>query len=263
MLKAHWHGYEIDSSEAAYEAQAPKPKELGALVRELISTDYFVRSYYLVFEKPLTRLRDFIAQQGEDEDKLATKTLEYLDKQIAKFDPDSHKASRIGVRAIETILNYVGAHRRELLEAETFRFELTEWQKEMREDYGYDEEEFAVGSPVEEGDYYSEEEIPFDGVVLYLSCALVSADKLPASKRKEIYQSIRRNFEMIGLSAHYADDALSGRQGLSLRVRLNPDASFTISGRWMDDGQFIFPYYDHLLSLAAEKAGVEIGTYCL
>ena len=50
---------------------------------------------------------------------------------------------------------------------------------------------------------------------------------------------------------------------LTLRVRLNPDATFTVTGRWMDDGQFIFPYYDYLLGLAAKKAGVKIGTYCL
>ncbi len=37
----------------------------------------------------------------------------------------------------------------------------------------------------------------------------------------------------------------------------------TITGRWMDDGQFIFPYHDYLLGLAAKKAGIKIGTYCL
>ena len=264
MLKAHWHGYEIDSSEAAYEAYVSQTEKPGALVRGLLSTDYFVHSYYLVFEEPLTRLRDFIAEQGETEDELTAKTMEYLEKQIAKFDPSSHKAIRIGVRAIETILDYVGAHRQELLEAETFRFELTEWQKEMWEDYGYDEdEEFVPGSLVDEEIYYSEEEIPFDGVVLYLSCSLVAADKLTASERNKAYKLVRQNYERFDLPADYAENDMSRRQNLSLRVRLNPDATFTITGRWMDDGQFILPYYDYLLGLAAKKAGVELGIYSL
>jgi len=166
MLKAHWHGYEIDSSEAAYEVQVPQPEQLGTLLRGLLTSGYFVRSYYLAFEKPLTRLRDSIRTHGDLEDKLTAKTLEHLDKQITKFDPDSWKANRIGVRAIETILNYVGVHRQELLKAETFHFELTEYQKEMREDYDYDEP-FEPGSLVEEEIYYSEKEIPLDGVALF------------------------------------------------------------------------------------------------
>jgi len=262
MLKAHWHGYEIDSSEAAYEAHVPQPEQLGTLVRGLLTSGYFTRSYYLLFEKPLIRLRDFIADQGETEDKQTAKALEHIEKQIAKFDPTSWKASRIGVRAIEAILNYVGAHRQELLDAGTFRFELTEQQKEMREDYG-DDEEFEPGSLVEEGDYYSEEEIPFDGVILFLGCALVPADKLTADEQEEVYELVCQNYEMVGLPADYAENDISRRQDLSLRVRLNPDATFAVTGRWMDDGQFIFPYYDYLLELAAEKAGVSLGTYCL
>jgi hypothetical protein len=273
MLKAHWHGYEIDSSEAAYEVQVAQPEQLGTLVRGLLTSDYFIRSYYLIFEEPLTRLRDFIHAHGDLEDKLTAKTLEYLDKQIAKFDPTSYKATRIGVRAIESILNYAGVHRQELLEAEIFRFELSEEQKQMREDYGYDEE-FELGSLVEEGDYYSEYEIPMDGVILSLGCSLVPASKLEPRAAKRAYKLVRDHYEQVGLLDELAgwgwgaprdhvEEDINRRHNITLRTRLNPDATFTVTGRWMDDGQFIFPYYDYLLGLAAKKARVKIGTYCL
>ncbi len=276
MLKAHWHGYEIDSSEAAYEADVPQPEQMGTLVRGLLTTGYFVRSYYLLFEEPLRRLRDFVVAQGEGEDKLATKTLEHLEKQSAKFDPSSWKGSRIGIRVIEAILNYVGVHRQELLAAETLRFELTAEQKEMREDYGYDEQ-FKPGSLVEEHYYYSEHEIPLDGIVLLLGCSLVPANKLAPSEQKRAYTLVHQSYKEVGLldemagwgsfmgrgPRDYVAEDINQRKGLTLRVRLNPDASFTVTGRWMDDGQFIFPYYDYLLGLAAKQAGMEIGTYRL
>jgi len=271
MLKAHWHGYEIDSSEAAYEVQVSQPEQLGTLVRGFLSSGYFVRSYYLLFEEPMTRLRDFA--RGEGEDKATAKTLEHLETQIAKFDPGSYEGSRIGVRAIESILNYVGAHRQELLEAETFRFGLTETQKEMYEDYGYDEE-FESGDLVEEEDYYSEDEIPLDGVVLFLGCSLVPANKLEPKEARRAYKLVHDSYERVGLlddlagwswgpPRDYVQESIDRPHHLSLRVRINPDASFTITGRWMDDGQFIFPYYDYLLGLAAKKAKVKLGTYPL
>jgi hypothetical protein len=273
MLKAHWHGYEIDSSEAAYEIQVAQPGQTGALVRGLLASGYFVRSYYLLFEEPLVRLRDFIRAHGDLDAKRTGKTLEYLEKQIAKFDPTGHKASRIGVRATESILNYVGTHRQELLEAEAFRFELTEEQKRMRQDYGYDEE-FVPGSLVQEEYYYSEYEIPLDGIVLLLGCTLVPASKLEPQRAKYAYRLVRDHYKQVGLldemagwsfgpPRDYVQEDIDRRHSITLRVRLNPDASFTITGRWMDDGQFIFPYYDYLLGLAAENAEVEIGTYCL
>lgn len=273
MLKAHWHGYEIDSSEAAYEARVPQPEQLGTLVRGLLTTGYFVRSYYLLFEEPLTRLHDFIVARGKGEDKATSKTLEYVEKQIAKSDPTGYQGTRIGVRAIESLLNYVGAHRQELLEAKTFRFELTEEQKKVREDCGY-EEEFEPGSLVEEEGYYSECEIPLDGVVLILSCSLVPASKLQPREAKRAYKLVHDSYKEVGLldemagwnwgsPRDYVQENINRRHYLSLRVRLNPDATFTITGRWMDDGQFIFPYYDYLLGLAAKKAGIGLGTYCL
>jgi hypothetical protein len=273
MLKARWHGYEIDSSEAAYETQVPQPEQLGTLVRGLLTSGYFVRSYYLLLEESMTRLRDFIVARGEEEDKPTAKMLEHLEKQIAKFDPTSYKASRIGVRAIESILNYVGVHRQELVEAETFRFGLTEEQKQMMEDYGYDEE-FEPGSLVEEEHYYSEDEIPLDGVVIFLGCSLVPANKLESREAKQAYKLAHDHYEQIGLldemagwnwgSPHdYVEEDINRQHSITLRVRLNPDTTFTITGRWMDDGQFIFPYYDYLLGLAADEAGVKIGTYCL
>ena len=273
MLKAHWHGYEIDSSEAAYQAQIPQPEQLGTLLRGLLSSGYFVRSYYLLFEKPLLRLRDLIAGRGADQDKATAKTLERLETQIAKFDPYGNKASRIGVLAAESILNYVGAHRQELVQARTFRFELTHEQREMREDYDGDEE-FEPGSTVDEEYYYSEYEIPFDGVVLCLNCSLVPANKLKPQEAKHVYQLVHDNYKQVGMldemagwswgpPRDYVQEDIDQRHYLSMRVRINPDATFTITGRWMDDGQFIFPYYDYLLGLAAKKAGIKIGTYCL
>jgi len=276
MLKARWHGYEIDSSEAAYETLVPQPEQPGTLVRGLLTTDYFVRSYYLLFEEPLTRLHDFIVARGEGEDNLAGKTLEHIEKQIAKTDPTGYQGTRIGVQAIESILNYAGTHRQELLEAESFRLGLTEEQKEMREDCGYDEE-FEPGSLVEEEDYYSEHEIPLDGVVLFLGCSLVPASKLKPREAKRAYKLVHDNYEQVGLldeligmdsfmergARDYVQEDINRRHNITLRVRLNPDATFTVTGRWMDDGQFILPYYDYLLGLAAKKAGVEIGIYCL
>ena len=273
MLKARWSGYEIDSSEAAYEVKVAQPEKLGTLLRGLLTSGYFVKSYYSLFVEPLQRLRDFIKEHGDPQDKLAAQALTQLDKHLEKFDPTSHRAPRIGVRAIEAILNYVGVHRRELLDAQVFRFDLMDWQKEMYEDYGYDEE-FEPGSLVEESQYYSEEEIPFDGVVLYLGCSLVAVDRLSPREAKAAYNATLRSYKESGLlnelagwslgpSRDYVMEDISRPKDLSLRVRMNPDASFTITGRWMDDGQFIFPYYDYLLGLAAKKAGVKIGTYCL
>jgi hypothetical protein len=272
MLKAHWHGYEIDSSEAAYEIQVAQAEQLGTLVRGFLTSGYFVRSYYLVFEEPLIRLRDFAARDAGEE-KARAKVREHLEKQIAKFDPTSYKASRIGVRAIESILNYVGANRWELLQAETFRFGLTEEQEEMRRDYGFDAE-FEPGGLIEEEDYYSEYEIPFDGVVLALGCTLVPAKKLAPREAKRAYKLVHDNYERVGLldelagwgwgqPRDYVQEDIDRSHPISLRVRINPDATFTTTGRWMDDGQFIFPYHDYLLGLAAQKASVELTTYVL
>lgn len=274
MLKSRWHGYEIDSSEAAYEVEIEEPEQLGSLVRKFVSSDYFIRSYYLLFEEPLIRLHEFITEQGNTEEELTARATKHLEKQIAKFEPDSHKASRIGVRALEAILNYVGAHRKELKEAETFRFELTEYQKEMMEDYGYDlEEPFEPGDEVIEEYFYSEEEIPLDGVVLYLGCSLVPADKLTPKERKTVYNRVKESYEMLGLldmsavwgeePSDYVERDINQRHHLTLRVRLNPDTSFTITGRWFDDGQFIFPYHNYLLQEAATETGIDLSTYTL
>jgi hypothetical protein len=50
---------------------------------------------------------------------------------------------------------------------------------------------------------------------------------------------------------------------LSLRVRMNPDATFIVTGRWMDDGQFAFGYYDYLLGQAAKKAKAKIAMHMI
>ena len=267
MLKAHWSGFEIDSSEAAYEVKVPKPEDLGTLVRAILTSGYFVRSYYLLFQEPMLRLRDFIKERGEDE--LGAKVLEHLERQISKFKPD--RASTIGVRAIEAILNYVGAHRRELLEAGTFCFEPTEEQKEMYEDMEY---EFEPGQRVDETDFYSEEEVPLDGVVLYLGCSLVKLSKLSPEEQKRTYRRTKQSYRRAGLLEELAGwglgeprdhvrEDLDRPQPLTLRVRLNPDATFTVTGRWFDDGQFIYPHYEFLLRQAAKKAEAKINFHMI
>jgi len=270
MLKARWSGYEIDSSEAAYEIEVQRPEELGTLVRSFLTSGYFTRSYYSLFEEPLEHLRDFIKGQGDLKDALTTKALEQLDKQIAKFDPDDWRAPRIGVQAIESILNYVGAHRQALLDAQVFRFELTDEQKEIYEDYEY---EFETGQKVDESVFYSETEIPFDGTVLYLGCYFVKASQLSPAERKEARRIARKAGKRMdqfgeldifgGNWAEMFEDDLERSMNVTLRVRLNPDATFSITGRWMEDGQFLYDYYAYLLDKAAEKAQVQIGSYVL
>jgi len=270
-LKARWCGYEIDSSEAAYDIKVRQPEGLGTLVRGLLSSGYFVRSYYLLFEEPLVRLRDFIVERGGPQDELGAKAMEYLEKQIAKFDSKSYRAKTIGVRAIESILNYVGAHRKELLEAGTFRFELTEEQKEMYKDYGY---EFQEGAVVDETKFYSEGEIPRDGIVLYLGCSLVGLGELSPEEQEEAARSIKdevRGMEVfdsdfireMGGWDYILQSDFDRAQNLTLRIRLNPDASFAITGRWFDDSQFAYGYYDYVLRQAAKKAGAEIDFHMI
>ncbi len=270
MLRARWSGYEIDSSEAAYEVQIRRPEELGTLVRNFLTSGYFVKSYYSLFVESLERLRDSIKEHGDTKDALAAKALEQLDKQIAKFDPSDWRAPRIGVRAIEPILNYVGAHRQELLEAQVFRFELTDEQKEMYEDYDH---EFEVGQKIDDSSFYSEDEIPFDGTVLYLGCNLVKASQLTPAEQKEARRIARRAGKRVdqfggpGMFGESWADMLQGdlerSMNVTLRVRLNPDATLSITGRWMEDGQFLHDYYAYLLGQAAEKVGAEMGTYIL
>jgi len=106
-------------------------------------------------------------------------------------------------------------------------------------------------------------------VVLYLGCALVGADKLAPAEAKKAYRLIRASYKESGLlddleswgfgpPRDYVREAINRSHNLSLRVRLNPDATFTVIGRWMDDGQFHRPYYEYLLKLAAKKAAAKI-----
>jgi len=270
MLKARWSGYEIDSSEAAYEVKVKQPAELGTLLREFLTSGYFVRSYYLLFEEPLERLRQFIVEQGHEEDKLETEALDYLDKQIAKFDPESYRAPHIGVRAIQALLNYVGAHRQALSEASTFHFELPEEQKAMYADADY---EFTPGEKVDETVFYSEDEIPLDGVVLFLGCSFEKASKLSSQEQKQARRIARgagKQMEEFGASSFGGEgwgdmlqEDLERPMNVSLRVRLNSDATFSVTGRWMEDGQFLCDYYTFLLEQAAKKAGAEVDLHMI
>jgi hypothetical protein len=260
-----------------------EPEGMGTLVRGFLTSGYFVGSYYLLFEEPMVRLRDFIKEHGDPKDKLAAKALEHLDKQIAKFNAESYRASRIGVRAIEPILNYVGTHRQELHDAQLFRFELTEDQEEMLGDFGF---EFEPGQRIDETDFYSEQEIPFDGTVFFLGCSLVGLSKLESEDQRKAKAAVRRTDIMIqeeegrprrgGRGLDEIDMFFSSMFGprdpwetynrpqmLSLRVRMNPDATFVVTGRWMDDGQFAFGYYDYVLGQAAKKAKAKIAMHMI
>ncbi len=271
MLKAHWSGYEIDSSEAAYSVKVPKPEALGTLVRALLGSGYFTRSYYLLSEESVTRLRKYVHQHDAD-----SPVLQRLDQIIAEFHGD--RAVKLGIRAIEPILNYVGANRRALLQAKVFRFDLTHEQQEI---YADTDMEFEPGQPVNEDDFYSEEEIPWDGVALCLGCELVGLNKLLPAEQAKAKAAIRKTDVMIqdaegrrrsgGRGLNEIDTMFSSifgprdpwenynhPQSLSLRVRLNPDASLSIHGRWMDDGQFAYGYYAYVLTQAAKKASAKI-----
>jgi hypothetical protein len=247
-----------------------EPEEMGTLVREFLTSGYFVRSYYLLFEEPMERLRDFIQERGDPKDKLAAKALEYLDKQIAKFDPESYRASRIGVRAIQAIFNYAGVHRQALADAGTFRFELPEEQEEMYADYDY---EFTPGEKVDETVFYSEDEIPLDGVVLFLGCAFEKGSKLSSQEQRRARRIARqagKRMEEFGGSPFGGEswgdmlqEDLERSMNVTLRVRLNPDATFSITGRWMEDGQFLYDYYTFLLEQAAKKAGAKVDLHMI
>lgn len=272
MLKAHWSGYEIDSSEAAYNVKVPKPEELGALVRAWLGSGYFTRSCYLLSAESVRRLQKYVHQHEPADSPVR----QQLDQVVDKFPSD--RAVKMGMRAIEPILNYVGINRRALLKDKVFRFEPTPEQQEI---YGDTDTEFEPGQAVNENDFYSEEEIPWDGVALCLGCELVGLNKLPPAEQAKAKAAIRETDVMIqeaegsrrsgGRGLNEMDMMFSSMfgprdpwesynhpQSLSLRVRLNPDASLSIHGRWMDDGQFAYGYYAYVLTQAAKKASAKI-----
>jgi len=331
MLKAHWSGFEIDSSEAAYSIKVDKPEELGALVRAILGSGYFVRSYYLLFDEPLRRLLDYVKAHEPAEAKIR----QTLDEVVGRMKDD--RAITIGVRAIEPILNYVGANAQGLLAAKTFHFEPTADQKALWQDYDIT---FKPGSKVNEENFYSEHDLPLDGVVLYLGCQLVGLDKLTEEEQDEAEEAIRETDQMIqeeegeylleeeeegepdmidvlqqfhdmikqlppqeaalfdqmlarydltmanvenflrmmqdmssvGKAVQRGDflpgpwgdehsywDNYEQPQDISLRVRMDPKGKLSIHGRWMDDGQFAYGYYDYVLGRVAEKVGTKIS----
>lgn len=259
MLRARWSGYEIDSSEAAYSVKVEEPGQMGTLVRAFLGSGYFVRSFYLLSEQQMLRLREWAAQRELPE----TRICQALEKVISRFN--NRRWTRIGVRNLETILNYVGEHAQELVDDQVFRFELTEEERGQLADYDI---EFEPGSFVDESLFYSQYDIPMDGVVMPLGCALVKAERLSAAQQRRAHQIVREagrqmdRFERPVLGESWSDllaNGLDQTMDISLRVRLNPDASFSITGRWMEDGQFLYGYYSYLVEQAAEKAGAELG----
>ncbi len=188
MLRAHWSGFEIDSSEAAYSIKVEKPEELGTLVRAMLGSGYFVRSYHLTFGEPMRRLLDYVKAHEPAE----AKVRQTLEEVVGKLKED--RPTSIGVKAIEPILNYVGANAPALWAAKTFRFEPTEEEKAAWED---SDTTYKPGSKVKEEAFYSEYEIPLDGVVLNLSCQLVGLNKLSPEEQEEAKGAIRSTDQMI------------------------------------------------------------------
>jgi hypothetical protein len=259
MLQARWKGYEIDSSEAAYGLEVKDPPRVGTLMRAFVTSGYFVRSFYLLSEQQMRRLQQWVTEHEVSEGKIC----EVLDAVVAKFNDE--RWSRIGVRQMEAIGNYVGEHAQELLDAQLFRFELTD---DQREDYQDADIEFEPGGFVDESDFYSEYEIPMDGTVMMLGCRLVTSDSLRPAEWRMAHRVVRqaaRSMDEFGgpmFGGSWADllaESIAERtMNVSLRVRLNPDATFAITGRWMEDGQFLFDYYSYLLEQAAKHAEAEI-----
>jgi len=189
------------------------------------------------------------------------------------FDPAGQVVAEIGGLELRR------ANRQALLQARVFRFELT---PEQRETYGDTGIKFKPGHKVSENDFYSEGDIPWDGVALCLGCELVGLNKLPPEEQAKAKTAVRKTDVMIqeaegsrrrgGRGMDEMDMFFSRMFGprdpwenynhpqyLSLRVRLNPDATLSIHGRWMDDGQFAYGYYEYVLTQAAKKAGAKIA----
>ena len=101
----------------------------------------------------------------------------------------------------------------------------------------------------------------------------LKASQLTPAEQKKAWQIARRAGKrmdefggpsMFGESwADMLESDLERSMDVTLRVRLNPDATLSVTGRWMEDGQFLHDYYAYLLGQAAEETGAKIGAYIL
>jgi len=252
MLKARWQGYEIDSSESAYGLDVPEQIQAGTYLRALLGSGYFVRSYMLLSEEPIPRLQAFVQAREEPEADIR----ETLDKLMDKMQR-SRGDVNVGVRAIESILNYVEANRPALLSENVF------YTSELPDEAG--------GEEADEEDEYEEEsyygEPPRRNVVLYLRSALVPYQKLSPEEQVEALEAGQAGWDDLlsfgGLDdwGYSVEEDYSYSQELILDVRLSPRGEITASFHWFSNGYVVDGYYESLLLWAEDKAGVKLGLY--
>jgi hypothetical protein len=251
MLKARWQGYEIDSSESAYGLDVPEQIQAGTYLRALLGSGYFVRSCTLLNEEPILRLQAFVQAHEEPEADIC----KALDKLVDKMQR-SRGDVNVGVRAIESIVNYVEANRPALLAENLFYTSglPDEAGKEADEEDEYEEES-----------YYGEP--PRRNVVLYLRSALVSYQKLSPEEQIEALEAGQAGWDELlsfgGLDdwGYSVEEDYSPSQELILDVRLSSRGEITCSIHWFSDGYVDDGYYESLLFWAEDKAGVKLGLY--
>jgi hypothetical protein len=248
MLKARWQGYEIDSSESAYGLDIPEHIQAGTYLRALLGSGYFVRSYRLLNEEPILRLHAFV--QAHEEPKAdIRKTLDKLLDKMQRARGDVN----VGVRAIESILNYVEANRPALLAENVF--------------YTSGLPDEAGGEEAEEEDEYEEEsyygEPPRRNVILYLRSALVPYHKLSPEEQVEALEAGQAGWDFLasfgGLDDwdYSAEEDYRYSQELILDVQLYSQGEMACRVHWFSDGYVAGGYYRSLLMWAEDKAGVE------
>jgi hypothetical protein len=252
MLKTRWQGYEIDSSESSYGLDVPEQIEAGTYLRALLGSGYFVRSCTLLNEEPILRLHAFV--QAYEEPKAGIRRA--LDKLVDKMQR-SRGDVNVGVRAIESILNYVEANKQALLAENVF------YTSELPDEAG--REESGEEDEFEEESYYGEP--PHRNVVLYLRSALVPYQKLSSEEQVEALEAGQAGWDDLlsfgGLDdwGYSVEEDYSYSQELILDVRLSSQGEVTADVHWFSDGYVANGYYESLLLWADDKARVKLGLW--
>ena len=248
MLQARWQGFEIDSSESSYSLDLPEQIQAGTYLRALLGSGYFVRSCKLLNEEPILRLYAFV--QAHEEPKAGIrKTLDKLVDKVRR----SRGEVNVGVRAIESILNYVEANQSALLAENVF------YTSGLPDEAG--REEADEEGEYEEESYYGEP--PRRNVILYLRSALVPYHKLSPEEQDEALEAGQEGWDFLlsfgGLEddwGYSVEEDYGFSQELILDVRLSSQGEIAGSVHWFSDGYVAGGYYESLLMWAEDKAGV-------
>jgi len=246
MLKARWQGYEIDSSESSYGLDISEQTQAGTYLRTLLGSGYFVRSHKLLNEEPILRLHAFV--QAHEEPKAGIRKA--LDKLVGKMRRSRGDVS-VGVRAIESILNYVQANRPALLAENVF------YTSELPDEAGRDEPYEEEDDEYEEESYYGEP--PRRNGVLYLRSALVPYHKLSPEEQVEALEAGQEGWDFLasfgGLDdwGYSAEEDFRYSQELILDVQLYSQGEIAARVHWFSDGHIAGGYYESLLMWAEEK----------